>query len=269
MSETDVLLYKKEGKVGRVIINRPQARNAFNSILVKKLGGVIRMADADPDTNVIVVSAVGEKAFSAGFDIKESIGEPIVDVVPRREDTKMELETWREIWRAKKPVIASVQGFCIGGGLHLAFMCDLIVASEDAKFGEPEVAFSYVPDILIEPWKLPMNKARQLLYLGEYLTAEELRECGVVNKVVPFEKLEEETMKMANRLAGMPADTLQMLKYQVNKTYEIQGMNNAMDFAAEIFSLCRINQEQTQKEFNEIVKTQGLTAALAWKEGRK
>lgn len=268
MSSTAVLLYEKKGKVGNIIINRPKARNAFNQELVENLGGFIRRADEDRDTNAIVISAVGDKAFSAGFDIKESIGDPIVDVVPRRENTRLELETWREVWRCKKPVIASVQGFCIGGGLHLALMCDLIVASEDAVFGEPEVAFSYVPDILIEPWKLPMNKARQLLYLGEYLTAEELRECGVVNKVVPFEKLKEETDKIAERLASMPPDTMAMLKYQVNKTYEIQGITNAMDFAAEIFSLCRINQAQTQKEFNDIVNSQGLKAALDWKNGK-
>lgn len=268
MSVTDVLLYEKTGKIGKIIINRPEARNAFNQELVENLGGFIQRADEDPETNVIVISAAGDKAFSAGFDIKESIGEPIIDVVPRRENTKLELETWREVWKCKKPVVASVHGYCIGGGLHLAFMCDLIVASEDARFGEPEVSFSYVPDILIEPWKLPMNKARQMLYLGEFLTAEELRECGVVNKVVPFEKLEEETMKMATRLAEMPADTMSMLKYQVNKTYEIQGMVNAMDFAAEIFSLCRINQAQTQKEFNEIVNSEGLKAALEWKNGK-
>lgn len=265
MDRTDVLLYDKIGKTGHVIINRPQARNAFNQELVKNLGACIRMADQDPDTNVIVIRALGEKAFSAGFDIKESIGEPIVDVAPRRENTKMELESWREVWRCKKPVIAAVQGYCIGGGLHLAFMCDLIVASEDALFGEPEVSFSYVPDILIEPWKLPMNKAKQLLFLGEYLTAEELRECGVVNRVVPFEKLEEETMKLAERVAAMPPDTLAMLKYQVNKTYEIQGMINAMDFAAEIFNLCRINQAQTQKEFNTMVNEKGLKEALEWR----
>lgn len=268
MSGKDVLLYEKSGKVGTIVINRPEARNAFNQELVEKLGDFIRKADADPDTNVTVIRAAGDKAFSAGFDIKESIGEPIVDVVPRRENTRMELETWRAVWKCRKPVIASVQGFCIGGGLHLAFMCDLIVASEDTRFGEPEVAFSYVPDILIEPWKLPMNKARQLLYLGEYLSAEELRECGVVNKVVPPEQLREETMKLAERIASMPSDTMAMLKYQVNKTYEIQGMADAMDFAAEIFNLCRINQAQTQGEFNELVNSQGLKAALAWKNGR-
>lgn len=137
MSQTDVLLYEKTGKIGRVIINRPKARNAFNQELVENLGEFIKLADQDPDTNVIVISAVGDKAFSAGFDIKESIGEPIVDVIPRRENTAMELNTWREVWKCKKPVIASVQGFCIGGGLHLAFMCDLIIAAEDARFGEP------------------------------------------------------------------------------------------------------------------------------------
>ena len=263
----DVILYKREGKIGRLIINRPKARNAFNAELVEKLGSFIKMAAEDTSTNVIVISAAGDKAFSAGFDIKESINEPIVEVVPRRENTKLELESWREVWRCKKPVIASVQGYCIGGGLHLAFMCDLIIASEDAKFGEPELAFSYIPDILIEPWKLPMNKVREILYLGEYLSAAELKECGVVNRVVPYEKLEEETVRIAERISGMPEDTVGMLKYQINKTYEIQGMVNAMDFAAEMFNLCRINQVQTQQEFNSIVKGQGLKEALAWKNG--
>lgn len=264
----DVILYERLGKVGRLILNRPEARNAFNEELVEKLGSYVCMAAEDPKTNVIIISAAGDKAFSAGFDIKESIGEPIVDVVPRRENTKLELKSWRAVWECKKPVIASVQGFCIGGGLHLAFMCDLIIAAEDAKFGEPELAFSYIPDILIEPWKMPMNKVRELLYLGDFMSAEELREIGVVNKVVPCEKLYEETMRMAERIAGMPGDTLGMLKHQINKTYEIQGMVNAMDYAGEMFNLCRINQAQTQGEFNDMVNGQGLKTALEWKNGR-
>ena len=243
MSE-EVLLYERVGKVGKVILNRPKVRNALNQALVEGFGDAIRRADADPETNVIVLCAAGEKAFTAGFDLKESIGEPIVDVPARRENSLMELNNWRSIWEAKKPVIAS----------------------EDAKFGEPELKYSYINDVLIEPWKMTMNRVKQLAYLGDFMSAQELKEAGVVNFIVPLDKLAEETMKLANRLAEQPAESIRMLKYEINKTYEIMGMRNAMDFAAEMFNLCRINQTQEQAEFNRIVKEQGLKAAMAWKE---
>jgi len=266
---SDVVLYEKVGKVGRIIINRPEARNAFNRELVKKLSQMLDEANEDDSVNVVLISAAGDKAFSAGFDIKESIDDPVIEVMNRRKLTGTELSTWRKVWDLKKPVICACQGFVIGGGLHLAFMSDMIIASEDAKFGEPELKFSYVPDILIEPWKLPMNKARELLYLGEFLTAEELKQYGLVNKVVPFDKLEETALEVANKMAEMPTNAMQLLKIQINKTFEIQGMRNAMDYAAEVFNQCRINQAQTQEEFNKIVREDGLKKALDWKNGNK
>lgn len=268
MSE-EVLLYERVGKVGKVILNRPKVRNALNQKMVESLGDAIRQADADPETNVIVLCAAGDKAFTAGFDLKESIGEPIVDVPARRENSLMELNNWRAIWEAKKPVIGSVQGYCIGGGVWMAFMCDLIIASEDAKFGEPELKYSYINDVLIEPWKMTMNRVKQLAFLGDFMTAQELQQAGVVNFIVPLEKLEEETLKLANRLAEQPAESIRMLKYEINKTYEIMGMRSAMDFAAEMFNLCRIHQVQEQSEFNKIVQEQGLKAAMAWKEAQE
>ena len=261
----DVLLYERVGKVGKVILNRPKVRNAINNAMSENLGNMIRMADADPETNVIVLCAAGEKAFTAGFDLKESIETPIVDVPSRRENSLMELNNWRAIWEARKPVIASVQGYCIGGGVWMAFLCDLIVAAEDAKFGEPELKYSYINDVLVEPWKMPMNVVKQMLYMGDFMTAQELKAAGVVNYIVPAEQLQEKTMEIANRLAEMPAESVRMLKYEINKTYEIMGMRNAMDFAAEMFNQCRIHQIQEQSEFNKIVQEQGLKAAMDWK----
>lgn len=264
-----IILYQKERHIARIILNRPEARNAINQALVEKLGDALDEAARDHDVHVAVISATGDKAFSAGFDLKESVGNPIVDVPARRENTQFELGTWLKIWEMNKPVIASVQGYCIGGGLHLALMCDLLFAAEDAKFGEPEVAYSYIPDILIEPWKLPFNKARELLYLGEFMSAAELHRLGVVNRLFASADLEEETMKIAQKLADMPRETMAMLKAQVNKTYEIKGFRNAMDAAAEMFNLCRINQAQSETEFNNIVNERGLKEALEWKEAQK
>ena len=261
-----VLIYEKKDHIGKIIINRPEVRNAINSEMVRKLKVTLDEVSKDDDVRVVVISAAGNKAFSSGFDLKESIEDPIVNVPDRRADTRMELDTWMMIYDMPKPVIAQVQGYCIGGGLHLALMCDLIIATDDALFGEPEVKYSYIPDILIEPWKLPFNKARELLYLGEFMDAKELHTLGVVNRIYPFEKLEEETMKVAKKLAAMPQGTMKMLKYQINKTYEIMGIKNSMDFAAEMFNLARIHQDQSEAEFNEKVRTEGLNSALKWKE---
>ena len=187
MSE-EVLRYEKVGKIGKVILNRPNVRNAINNALAAGFGDAIRKADADPDTNVIVLCAAGDKAFTAGFDLKESIAAPVVNVPDRRENSLMELNNWRAIWEAKKPVIASVQGYCIGGGVWMTFLCDLLIASEDAKFGEPELKYSYINDVLVEPWKMTMNRVKQMLFLGDFLTAQDLKEAGVVNFVVPAKK---------------------------------------------------------------------------------
>jgi enoyl-CoA hydratase len=264
-----VIIYEKSNHIGRIIFNRPKARNAFNRELVEKLNETLEEVTNDDDVHVVVISATGDKAFSAGFDLKESVGDPIIDVPERRINTRLELDTWLKVWDMNKPVVAQVQGYCVGGGLHLALMCDLIIAADDAQFGEPEVAFSYVPDILIEPWKLPPNKAREILFLGEFIGAEELHRYGTVNRIFPFEKLEEETLKIAKRLAEMPKETMGIAKYQVNKTYEIMGFKNSLDFAAEMFNLCRINQAKLEAQFNEIVNTKGLSAALKWKSEQK
>ncbi|MDR2137488.1 MAG: enoyl-CoA hydratase/isomerase family protein [Synergistaceae bacterium] len=260
------LIYEVKDRVAKIVLNRPEARNAITQEMVERLGESLDKAAADKDAGVVVISAAGEKAFSAGFDLKESIASPVLGIENRRANTRFEQDTWLKIWNMPKPVIASVQGYCIGGGVHLAFMCDMLIAADNAQFGEPEIAFSYIPDILIEPFKMPFNKARELMMLGEMMSAEDLYRCGTVNKVVPLARLEEETMKIAAKLASLPGAALGMLKYQMNKAYEFMGFKHSNDFAAELFNLCRLNQMDTDTEFNNIVKTQGLKAAMDWKE---
>ena len=263
------LTYEVKNHIAQIVLNRPESRNALTREMVELLADSLDKAAADRDVNVVVISAAGDKAFSAGFDLKESIVTPILGIENRRENTRWELDTWLKIWNMDKPVIASVQGYCIGGGVHLALMCDMIVAADNAQFGEPEIGFSYVPDILIHPYKLPPNKARELMMLGEFMSSEELHRYGAVNKVVPADKLEEETMKLATKLAAQPRAPIGMLKTQINKAYEFMGFKHATDFAAEIFNLCRLNQMDADSEFNEIVKKDGLKAAMEWKKNKQ
>jgi len=263
------VIYKVEDHICHITLNRPDARNALTNELIVHLRDSFDKAAADDDVHVVLLSAAGEKAFCAGFDLKESIVTPVVGVENRRKDTMFELTTWQKIWDLNKPVIAAVQGYCIGGGVHLALMCDMIIATDDSKFGELEIAFSYVPDILIEPYKMPSNIARQMMMTGELMDAEVLYRCGTINKLVPADKLEEESLALARKLAAIPKAAMGMLKCQINKAYEFMGMKNSMAYAAEIFNLCRINQMSADSEFNEIVKTQGLKAALEWQKQKK
>lgn len=264
-----VLLYEVKDRIARITLNRPESRNALTHEMVEQLGEAMDKAACDKNVHAILLAAAGDKAFSAGFDLKESITQPILGIENRRENTRWELDTWLKIWNVDKPVVGAVQGYCIGGGVHLALMCDMIVAADNAQFGELELAYSYVPDILIEPFKLPSNIARELMMAGEMMPAQRLYECGTVNKIVPPDKLEEESLKLAAKLAAMPRAAMGMLKTQINKAYEFMGMKHAMDYAAEVFSLCRLNQMDADTEFNDLVKTQGLKAAMDWKKTRQ
>ncbi|MDR1730731.1 MAG: enoyl-CoA hydratase/isomerase family protein [Synergistaceae bacterium] len=263
------LIYEVKDHIAKITLNRPETRNALSRELVELLSEALDKAADDKEVYVLIIAAAGDKAFSSGFDLKESISSPILGIENRRENTRWELDTWLKIWDMKKPVIAAVRGFCIGGGAHLALMCDMIVAAEDAQFGEPEIGFSYIPDILIQPYKLPPNKARELMMLGEMMSASELYRIGTVNRIVPADKVDEEVMKIAQKLASQPRVALGMLKTQINKAYEIMGFKHAADFAAELFNLCRLNQMDTDTEFNEIVKKEGFKAAMEWKKNKQ
>lgn len=269
MESTDVLLYEHNEHIARIVLNRPRVRNAINAEMTEQLIKALDRAAQDEDVYAVIITGAGEKAFSAGFDLKESLGSPITNVPERRENTRTELGAWMKIWDMHKPVIAAVQGYCVGGALHLALMCDLIIAADNAQFGEPEIAFSYIPDVLIEPFKLPPTLARELVYLGEYIPAQRMYDVGAVNRVVPLATLQEDAMSVARRIAGMPREAMRMLKHQFNKAYEIMGIKDSMEFAAELFNMCRIYQAQSETKFNEIANKQGLKEALAWKEAQQ
>jgi enoyl-CoA hydratase len=262
MDENALVLYDKAGAVAKITLNRPKARNALSRALIRGLSDALDAACADDGVHVVVLAAAGEKAFSAGFDIKESISDPSsTSSTAAGSPTRNSVRGARS-GTAKNPSSPRCRATASAGGC-ISRSCATHRRVRRREVRRAGAGLLLRADILIEPWKLPMNKARELLYLGEYLSAQELFDCGVVNRVVPFAELETTAMALAEKIAAMPADAVQMLKYQLNKTYEMQGMTHAMDFAKELFNLCRINQAQTQETFNKIVREEGLTAALA------
>ena len=172
------------------------------------------------------------------------------------------------VWACPKPVIAQVHGYCLGGACELAALCDLTVAAEDAIFGEPEVRFGSGPVSLILPYVLGSKKARELLYTGDIIDAREALALGLVNRVVPRERLAAETRELALKIARTPTEIIKLTKAPINRVFELMGLREA--FAANVDASAILNGADLpeQREFDRIVREQGLKAALAWRDSR-
>ncbi|MGW4333364.1 enoyl-CoA hydratase [Rhodococcus koreensis] len=244
--EGDVVTYDVRDGVAFVTLNRPDYRNAQNSVMTYALDAAFERAVEDDDVKVIVLAGNG-KHFSAGHDIGtpgrdhhvhydnkavmwwDHVDKPGGD---QRYAREMEVylgmcRRWREI---PKPTIAMIQGACIAGGLMLAWVCDLIVASDDAFFSDPVVRMG-IPGVeyFAHPWMLGPRFAKEILYTGDRFTAQRAYEVGMVNRVVPREDLETETLAIAGRIAAMPRFGLALTKKAVNQCEDQMGMRNGMD----------------------------------------
>ena len=262
------LLYEKQGMIAKIIINRPEKRNALNSAVIHGIDEALKQAAEDPKVRVVILGGAGEKAFTAGFDLKEAMEHNITGVVERRKDTSEEIKFFMRMWNFPKPIVAAIQGYCIGG-ITLAMLSDMVIASEDASFGNPEIILGYVPEFPMEVWKMPFNKVREFFYLSKFFTAAEMRDMNVVNQVVPYENLEETAMAVANRIAQIPPESAKIIKYSLNKCYELQGFRSTIDFVSEMFNLGRIHMQTTGvDEFRSDIAEGGLTTALKKQYGK-
>lgn len=259
----DVVLYEKKEGIGVITLNRPKKLNALSAELLELLQKYMHEAGDDPEVKVIVLRAAGEKAFTAGFDLNETVDNNIVDVVARRADTRHEVEFFMYMWYLPKPIIASVQGYCIGGGLQLCDVSDLVIAADNATFGNPENLLGYTCQMSVDMFKLPLNKLTEWLFLSKYFSAEELREVGYVNEVVPLDKLEERTMEIAQQVAKIPAESMAIMKETLRMCYDMRGLTNTMRLTAETYNLNRLRMQQNEAaSFGKDVQAGGLSAAL-------
>lgn len=257
------LLYEQFGKVVKLTINRPAKRNALNHAVIQGLHDAFDKIANDDSVSVVVIGGAGEKAFTAGFDLKESAGSNITDIMERRADTHNENELWMKMWNLKKPIITMIHGYTIGGGITIAMLSDLVfAASEGLKLGNPEVVLGYISSFPIAAYKLPINKVRELCYMGEFWDAQDLKEMGMVNKIFPYEELEAKTMEYAQKIARTPMFSLGMMKQELNKVQENMGFRNTMDYAEEMFSLCRLHMINATN-FNETVNGNSLDGVKA------
>jgi len=198
---TSELLYDAEDKIVHIQINRSRQMNSIHPPLMAELSGLLRRADEDPGVSVVVLSGVGPN-FGAGYDLKYDWSEQYADGPMGMRKMLADCADFEFTpWDCSKPVIAMVRGYCLAGSCELAMMCCITFASETAVFGEPEIRFANAPPAVIMPWIVGLKKARELLYTGDMIDAEEALRIGMVNRVFPDGDLEGETWRYARRAA--------------------------------------------------------------------
>ena len=261
-----LVTYAVDGPVGVVSLNRPDKLNAISAELKRALVERFHEADRDPATAVVVLRAEG-RSFCSGYDIAPN---------PARAARRGNALAWHESltddvllettpWDMRKPVLASVQGHCLGGGCELAMMCDLTIASADAVFGEPEIRFSNVGPALIMPFVIGWKRARELLYLGDTIDAPTALQYGMVNRVVPRAELEAATLKFARRLALISPEALAATKVALNRGADAAGFRNAIRAGLDVLAPLYAARTEVGAKFDEIREKDGLVAALRWR----
>ncbi len=214
---SETIIVERRGRVGIVRLNRPQALNALNVTLMDELLGAVEAFDADAGVGCILITG-SDKAFAAGADIKEMADKAYIDIF--RADYTADYE---RLTRVRKPVIAAVAGFALGGGCELAMMCDFIIAADTAKFGQPEIKLGIIPGIggtqrLTRA--VGKAKAMDLILTGRMMDAAEAERSGLVARVVPAASLMEEAMKVAETMAALSQPSLLAAKEAVNRGFE-------------------------------------------------
>ncbi|GBD43534.1 putative enoyl-CoA hydratase echA8 [bacterium HR40] len=211
------ILTEKRGAVGIITLNRPKQLNALNDELISELNAALDEFEADPDIGAIVITG-SEKAFAAGADIKQMSGFDFMDAWKRDF-----IGPWQRIAQRRKPLIAAVAGYALGGGCELAMMCDIIIAADNARFGQPEINLGTIPGAggtqrLVRA--IGKSKAMEMILTGRMMGAEEAERANLVSRVVPYPQLLEEAVKLAEEIASKSKPIVQMAKECVNRAFE-------------------------------------------------
>lgn len=212
------ILVEIHGKVGVITLNRPAALNALNDKLMDELGLALQSFDADDDIGCMIITG-SEKAFAAGADIGAMAAYSYMDVYKGDYITR----NWEQIRGVRKPVIAAVAGYALGGGCELAMMCDFIIAADTAKFGQPEIKLGIIPGAggtQRLPRSVSKSKAMDMCLTARMMDAAEAERAGLVSRVVVSDKLLEEALSAATVIANMSLPMLMMIKESINRAYE-------------------------------------------------
>ncbi len=244
MAENNYILVEPqyEKHVALVRLNRPKAMNALKPELMQELSETLKELDNNDEVRCIVLTG-NEKAFAAGADIKNMADKNPVDML--KDD---QFSTWDQIYKTKKPIVAAVSGFALGGGCELSMSCDMIVASESAKFGQPEIKIGVMPGAGgTQRLTRAVGKARamEMVLTGKFISADEAKDAGLINKVTPVEVYLKEAVKLAQEVAQNSPIALEVAKSSVNNAFET-GLQDGLYYERKNFYLLFASEDQKE-----------------------
>ena len=238
------MLFKKEGNIGILSINRPDALNALNSIVLDELNEAMDVINNDEDVHVIILTGEG-RAFVAGADIGEMKN---MNPIEARAFAEKGLSLFRKIELLEKPVIAAVNGFALGGGCELSMSCDIRIASEKAKFGQPEVGLGITPGFAGTQRLsrlVGISRAKELIFTCDIISAEEAYRIGLVNKVVSGQELMTSAIEMANKILSKSQLAIRYANTAINRGIETD-LDTGMAIEKDLFGLCFATEDQKE-----------------------
>lgn len=260
-----LVLTSDDDGVRTLTLNRAEKLNALSTPLIEALSMELGRAAAETDVRVVVLAGAG-RSFCAGYDLDEDA--PVGDPEVRAGLTRL-LERLLEVFDHPKPIVAQVQGHCLAGGCDLMMMCDLVVASDDAVFGQPEIRFGSAIVAHVLPWLVGARRAKELVLTGfERVDASTAREIGLVNRVVPREDLEAETALLARQLAVVDPDVMSLTKQAINAAWEEAGFREALRRGLELGGDIETLRSPERVEFERIAAERGLKEAIRWRDSR-
>lgn len=252
MSYELILVDEPRPKIRRITLNRPDKRNPLSNALRGELFDALEQADRDDNVAVIVLRGAGT-SFSAGYDLKTDVhqGQPWHTAGGLGNWPRHVVEGCFRMWDLSKPLIAQVHGYCLAGGTELATGCDLVYVAEDAQIGYPPVRSMSPPDNQFYPWLVGMRRAMEMMLTGDSISGLEAVECGFANRAFPAEKLEDEVLAIAERVARIPPDTQQINKRAVHRQMEAMGLRAGIRAGTELQQMGMLTQS-TQAHMQEL-----------------
>jgi enoyl-CoA hydratase len=264
----ETLIVTRHAGAAHVVLNRPERLNAINAVMKAELRRLLDELESDDTVGAIVLSGAG-RAFSSGMDLKDDAAGATQGVEGWRTVLAADLSLIMRFWDCPKPTIAAVHGFCLAAACELAMACDVTIAEEGCFLGEPELRFGSVITAMLMPWLCGPKLAKELLLAADdRISAERAERIGLVNHVVPKGQAVDTALRMATRMASFDRDALRLTKQAIHRSYDVMGLREALrtnlDLAVQIECL----ETPSRKTFKSITRSQGLKAALDWRDNR-
>ena len=258
----------QQGPVALLGLDRPDKLNAINAAMIEEINRALDEIESNDSILAIVVHGNG-RAFCSGFDLQAGVAANRSTEAEWRAAIDADLELIMRFWHSPKPTIAAVHGYALAGGFEIALACDMTVCDSTSLFGEPELRFGSSIVALLLPWYVNPKRAKKMLLTGQdRMTAEEALQHGIVNEIVEVGEVLKRGLALAREVALMDPDSVRMTKQAINQTYEIMGLGKSLRMGADTSVKIETLETELRKQFNQIPRSEGMKAALAWREAR-